>query len=109
MITEFKAYAYAKDQSVDLGKFPTEAEARSAAHSFERRNRAGNAPFKAFKTGVREFYKITKDEFDSVGRDFAGTSLKDPNQHVIFEGAIPGNHGKGGTTLLFEGVGFAIV
>lgn len=41
--------------------------------------------------------------------DYCGTSIHDSNIHVIFEGLIPGNNGKGGTTLLFEHKHFEIV
>lgn len=41
--------------------------------------------------------------------DYCGTSVHDSNVHVIFEGSIPGNNGKGGTTLLFEHKHFEIV
>ena len=57
-------------------------------------------------------YYITKTEWQRMERehpDCCGKSLKDPNIHTAFEGVMPGNDGKGGTTLLFEGQHFMIV
>ena len=54
-------------------------------------------------------YKITKKEWESIPDDYKGTSIFDKSIKVVFEGSIPGNHGKGGTTLLFEHQHFIIV
>ena len=59
-------------------------------------------PLKADHVGVHRFYLITPDEWERIGYDFKGTSLRKPGVKCVFEGSIPGNHGKGGTTLLFE-------
>ena len=57
-------------------------------------------------------YYITKNEWSRLEKehpDYCGHSLHDPNIHVIFEGCVPGNNGKGGTRLLFEHQHFKIV
>lgn len=57
-------------------------------------------------------YYIKKSEWNRMAQehpDYCGTSIHDPNVHVVFEGAIPGNNGKGGTALLFEHKHFEIV
>lgn len=57
-------------------------------------------------------YYIKKSEWKRLEKehsDYCGRSLNDKHIHVIFEGMIPGNNGKGGTTLLFENSHFKIV
>ena len=55
-------------------------------------------------------YFIKKSDFERVAREgYAGRSIREPKIHVIMEGAIPDNRGKGGTTLLFEHKHFEIV
>lgn len=56
-------------------------------------------------------YAIKRSDWERLEKehsDYAGRSVRDPDVHVIFEGAIPGNNGKGGTTLLFEHKHFEI-
>lgn len=57
-------------------------------------------------------YYIKKSEWNELEKkhgDYCGKSIRNPEIHVIFEGIIPGNNGKGGTTLLFENKHFQIV
>jgi hypothetical protein len=54
-------------------------------------------------------YKITREEWESIPEDYKGTDIFDKKTKVVFEGSIPGNHGKGGTTLLFEYLHFIII
>ena len=57
-------------------------------------------------------YKIKKSDWDKMEKnhsDYCGRSIHDRNIRVIMEGAIPGNKGHGGTTLLFEHKHFEIV
>ncbi len=57
-------------------------------------------------------YYIKKSEWKELEKehsDYCGKSINNPEIHVIFEAPIPGNNGKGGTTLLFEGKHFQIV
>lgn len=57
-------------------------------------------------------YYITKSEWKNLRKnhpDYCGKSIMNPNIRTIMEGIIPGNNGKGGTTLLFENAHFQIV
>ena len=57
-------------------------------------------------------YYISEKEWRELERrhsDYAGRSVQDPDTRVIMEGLIPGNNGKGGTTLLFEHKHFEVV
>lgn len=57
-------------------------------------------------------YYIKQSEWNRLEkecRDYVGYSITNPKQRVIFEGAIPDNNGRGGTTLLFEGLHFKVV
>lgn len=57
-------------------------------------------------------YYIKKSEWKKLEKehpDYCGRSVYDDQTRIIFEGVIPGNHGKGGTTLLYENLHFKIV
>lgn len=57
-------------------------------------------------------YYIKKSEWKRLEKehsDYCGKSIRNPKIHTIFEGIIPENNGKGGTTLLFENQHFQIV
>lgn len=57
-------------------------------------------------------YYISKQDWarlEAEHSDYVGRSINDRNIRVIMEGAIPGNNGKGGTTLLFEHKHFEVV
>lgn len=57
-------------------------------------------------------YYIKKSEWERLEKehpDYCGKSITNPNIKTIFEGIIPENNGKGGTTLLFENQHFIIV
>ena len=57
-------------------------------------------------------YYIKKSEWDYLKTyhpECIGKSLKYPSMNVIYEGAIPGNNGKGGTEILSERADFLIV
>lgn len=54
-------------------------------------------------------YYIKKSDWNKIPNDYKGQSIRDNNIKTVFEGAIPENHGKGGTTLLFEHKHFEIV
>ena len=77
-----------------------EQKCQSAAVEYAARYSKG--PLRADNVGVHPFYLITPEEWESIGDDFKGKSIRKPGTKVVFEGSIPGNHGKGGTTLLFE-------
>ena len=64
------------------------------------------------KRSVEQMYYIKRSEWLELEKnhsDYCGKSITNPKNHVIFEGIIPGNNGKGGTTLLTEGISFKIV
>ena len=57
-------------------------------------------------------YYIKKSDWKRLEHehsDYCGRSICDANIRVIFEGIIPGNNGRGGTTLLYEHKHFEIV
>lgn len=57
-------------------------------------------------------YLIKKSEWQALEKnqpDYCGRSIWNKDVRVIFEGAVPGNNGKGGTTLLFEHKHFLVV
>lgn len=57
-------------------------------------------------------YYIKQSEWDYLSknhRDYVSYSICNPQQRTVFEGIIPDNKGKGGTTLLFEGLHFKVV
>ena len=54
-------------------------------------------------------YYIKKSEWEKIPNDHKGESINNKGVKVVFEGSIPGNNGKGGTTLLFEHRHFEIV
>lgn len=57
-------------------------------------------------------YYIKESEWKELEEnhpDYCGKSIHNPKKRVIFEGCIPGNNGKGGTTLLTEGLHFSII
>lgn len=54
-------------------------------------------------------YEITKEQWEKIPNDYKGYDIWDKSTKTVFEGAIPGNNGKGGCTLLFEGKHFIIV
>lgn len=54
-------------------------------------------------------YYIKKSDWEKIPSDYKGTSILNKNIRVVFEGSIPGNKGKGGTTLLFEHEHFEII
>ena len=54
-------------------------------------------------------YYIKKSDWNKIPNDYKGQSIRVKNVKTVFEGAIPENHGKGGTTLLFEHKHFEIV
>ena len=58
--------------------------------------------------GVHDFYIIPRSDWEKLGKDYKGSSIRHPGCMTVMEGSIPGNHGKGGTTLLFEGYHFEI-
>ena len=53
-------------------------------------------------------YTLTKKEWDKIPDDYKGYALTKPQLRVVFEGSLPQNKGKGGTTLLFEHEHFEI-
>lgn len=54
-------------------------------------------------------YIIRQSDWDKIPKDYKGRSLEDDSVRTVFEGSIPGNNGKGGTTLLFEHKHFEVV
>ena len=54
-------------------------------------------------------YYITKTDWEKIPSDYKGRSICHPELRMVFEGVIPGNNGKGGTTLLFEHKHFEII
>jgi len=56
-----------------------------------------------------KMYLIPQSQWNSIPEDYKGRSVTDKSVRTVFEGAIPGNHGKGGTTLLFEKEHFNII
>ena len=57
-------------------------------------------------------YYIKESEWKELEKnhpDYCGRSIRNKNIRTIFEAMIPGNNGKGGTTLLFEHKHFLIV
>lgn len=57
-------------------------------------------------------YYIKESEWKELEKkhpDYCGKSIHNPKKRVIFESIIPGNNGKGGTTLLTEGLHFVVV
>jgi len=56
-------------------------------------------------------YYIKQSEWKEMlkHKDYVGKSISNPDVYCCFEGFIPGNMGKGGTTLLFEHTHFEIV
>ncbi len=54
-------------------------------------------------------YYIKQSDWKRIPNDYKGKSIEDKTIKVVFEGAIPENKGKGGTTLLFEHQHFEII
>lgn len=54
-------------------------------------------------------YYIKQSDWERIPNDYKGKSIEDKTTKVVFEGAIPENKGKGGTTLLFEHQHFEII
>lgn len=56
-------------------------------------------------------YYIKQSEWKEMlkHKDYVGKSMNNPDVYCCFEGMIPGNNGKGGTTLIFEHKHFEIV
>lgn len=57
-------------------------------------------------------YYIKESEWTLMEKnhsDYCGRSIRDNRVRTIFEGTVPGNLGKGGTTLLFEYKHFLVV
>ena len=54
-------------------------------------------------------YYIKKSDWNKIPNDYKGQSIRDKNVKTVFEGAIPENHRKDDTTLLFEYKHFEIV
>lgn len=80
---------------------------RKAAAEYAARYTKG--PLRVVNSGIHVFYEITRKEWDSIGNDYKGQSIRDPKRLCVMEGSIPGNHGKGGTTLLFEHDHFEVI
>ena len=48
-------------------------------------------------------YYIKKSEWEKIPNDYKGESINNKGVKVVFEGSIPRNNGKGGTTHKGDG------
>lgn len=107
-----RAFATMQDKAgkkwrVNISNHDTIEEAEKAIAIYKQHYKEGFP--KIAYIGTHNYYTITKEEWEKAPRDYKGFSIRDRRTKTILEGAIPENHGKGGTTLLFEGLHFDIL
>ena len=96
-----------KEWRVNISDYDTIEEAEKAIAIYKQHYKEGFPKIACI--GTHGYYTMTKEEWEQAPRDYKGGSIRDRKTKTIFEGAIPGNYGKGGTTLLFDGLHFDIL
>lgn len=107
-----RAFAKMQDETgkmwrVNISNYDTMEDAEECIERYKEKYKDGFPQIKYI--GMHNYYTITKEEWRKAPGDYKGVSIKDGKTKTIFEGAIPGNGGKGGTALLFEGLHFNIL
>lgn len=112
MTKKIRAFATMQDRAgktwrVNISNHDTEEEAQGSIERYKETYKTG-FPVISY-TGTHSYYILSRSEWGKVQEDYKGVSIRDRKTKTIFEGAIPGNHGNGGTNLLFEGLHFEIL
>lgn len=112
MTKKIRAFATMQDEvgkewRVNIYNYDTREEAQKAIEEYTKRYKGGFP--RISYAGAHSYYIMSRDEWEKIPDNYKGTSIRDNSIKTVFEGSIPGNHGEGGTTLLFEGLHFEIL